>query len=82
MKGKWTYIQSQSLNQRVAFDENSGWLFCEDGTKYSPKELAKITKNWTEGLELPLSVHLLKKEFGGEIISVGKKHHRGELNGI
>lgn len=73
MKGKWTYIQSQSLNQRVAFDENTGWLFCKDGTKYSPEELAKITQNWTGGMEMSLSVHLVKKMFGGEIISVKRK---------
>lgn len=72
-KGKWTYIESETLRQTVAFDELSGWLFCKDGTKYSPQELARISKNWTEGLEIPLSVHLLKKEFGGEIISVKKK---------
>lgn len=72
-KGKWTYIESEILRQTVAFDELSGWLFCKDGTKYSPQELAKISKNWTESLDLPLSVHLLKKEFGGEIISVRKK---------
>lgn len=81
-KGDWQYIESESLKQTIAFDRNSGWLFCKDGTKYSPEELAKITQNWTGGMEMPLSVHLVKKMFGGEIISVGKKHHRGKLNGI
>ncbi len=69
MKGKWTYIQSQSLNQRIAFDENSGWLFCEDGTKYNPKELAKITQNWQKAKELPVQVHIVKKAFDGTIVS-------------
>lgn len=72
-KGKWQYIESETLQQTIAFDQNSGWLFCKDGTKYSPQELAKITKNWTEGLELPLSVHQIKKIFDGEIISAKKK---------
>ena len=73
MKGKWTYIQSQSLNQTVAFDENSGWLFCKDGTKYSPKELEKITKDWKEAIELPSEVHIIKKIFSGTIVSAGNK---------
>lgn len=68
--GKWTYIESASLNQTIAYDELSGWLFCKDGTKYSPAELAKVTKNWTLGAELPPQVHAIKKLFGGEIISV------------
>lgn len=73
MKGDWQYIESESLSQTIAFDKNSGWLFCEDGTKYSPQELAKITQDWTCGIELPLSVHLVKKMFGGEIVSVKRK---------
>ena len=72
-KGDWQYIESESLKQVIAFDRNSGWLFCKDGTKYSPKELEKVTKNWTCGIEVPVQVHLLKKEFSGEIISVGNK---------
>ena len=77
MKGDWQYIKSKSLNQTVAFDRNSGWVFCEDGTRYSPTEMAKITKNWTAGTELPLAVHLIKKNFDGEIIAAGieKKHY-------
>lgn len=69
MKGKWTYIESESLNQTVAFDENTGWLFCRDGTKYSPKELAKITSNWQKAKELPVQVHIVKKAFDGTIVS-------------
>ena len=72
-KGDWQYIKSESLNQTIAFDSNSGWLFCKDGTKYSPQELAKITQDWTCSIELPLSVHLVKKMFGGQIISVKRK---------
>lgn len=73
-KGDWQYIKSESLNQTIAFDKNSGWLFCEDGTKYSPQELARITQNGTESPELPVSVHLIKKMLRGEIISVKKKN--------
>lgn len=71
-KAKWHFIYSETLKQRIAFDEVSGWLFCKDGTKYSPQELALITEEWQKAHELPLSVHLLKKEFKGEIISFNK----------
>lgn len=72
MNGKWTYIESETLGQTIAFDEISGWIICKDGTRYSPSELRKI-----RGVELPLSVHLLKKEFGGTIVSVTEKTPRG-----
>lgn len=72
-KGDWTYIESEELKQTVAFDKNSGWLFCKDGTKYSPKELEKITKDWKEAIELPSEVHIIKKMFSGTIVSAGNK---------
>lgn len=72
MNGKWTYIESETLGQTIAFDEISGWIICKDGTRYSPAELREI-----RGVELPLSVHMLKKEFGGTIVSVTKKQPRG-----
>ena len=60
-KAKWHFIYSETLKQRIAFDEVSGWLFCKDGTKYSPQELAIMTDNWQKSHEVPLAVHLLKK---------------------
>ena len=72
MNGKWTYIESETLGQTIALDEISGWIICKDGTRYSPAELREI-----RGVELPLSVHLLKKEFGGTIVSVTEKPPRG-----
>lgn len=75
-KAKWHFIQSESLQQRIAYDEVSGWLFCKDGTKYSPQELKLMTDNFTNPHELPIQVHLLKKEFGGEIVSCGN------INGV
>ena len=78
-KAKWHFIYSETLKQRIAFDEVSGWLFCKDGTKYSPQELALITENFTKAHEFPLSVHLLKKEFGGEIVSCKTQRGRGDI---
>lgn len=68
-KAKWHFIDSKTLNQRIAYDEVSGWLFCKDGTKYSPQELSLTTDNFTKSNEFPLAVNLLKKEFGGEIVA-------------
>lgn len=66
---KWHYIQSETLKQQIAFDEESHWLFCRDGTKYSPKELETITQNFQKASGMPLSVHILKKEFDGKIVN-------------
>ncbi|MBP5696952.1 MAG: hypothetical protein J6X11_09970 [Treponema sp.] len=79
-KVKWHFIYSETLKQRIAYDEVSGWLFCKDGTKYSPQELKLITANFTKSHELPLAVHLLKKEFGGEIVSCNTENEGGALN--
>ena len=72
-KAKWHFIYSETLKQRIAYDEVSGWLFCKDDTKYSPQELAIMTDNWQKSHEVPLTVHLLKKEFGGEVVSCTEK---------
>lgn len=69
MKGDWTYKYSHVLGQEIAYDKNSGWLFCEDGVRYSPAELAKLKKH--KDADFPLAVHLLKKHFDGEIIQAG-----------
>lgn len=76
-KAKWHYIYSETLKQKIAYDEVSGWLFCKDGTKYSPQELNLITDGFTKSHELPLLVHLLKKEFGGEIVSAKNDNEGG-----
>lgn len=77
-KAKWHFIYSETLKQRIAYDEVSGWLFCKDGTKYSPQELNLITDGFTKPHELPLSVHILKKEFGGEIVSCNTANGGGD----
>ncbi len=72
MKGKWTYIESDSLGQTIAFDEISGWLYCKDGTRYSPAEIAALAAQYKiSRKEIPLEVHVIKKTFGGEIVACG-----------
>lgn len=74
MKGKWIYIESELLGQTLAFDTNSYWLFCKDGTRYSPAEVDLFTngKAIPAGTEIPLAVHTVKKLFDGKIVAAGK----------
>lgn len=72
MKGNWTYIESETLAQTLAFDLNTGWLFCKDGTRYSPAELRIIAVGGAD-IELPRAVHCVKKVFGGEITDMASR---------
>jgi hypothetical protein len=62
------YIKSETLNQEIALSEKSGWVFCEDGTKYSPSEI-KILDAGGYGA-ITLGVHNVKKVFGGEVVKL------------
>lgn len=73
MASDWHYIESETLHQTIAYDTVSGWMQTRDGTMYNPAELRIITKNWTENTNFPLSVHVIKKLFGGEIVAVTEK---------
>lgn len=72
-KGKWYYMQSESLGQTIAYDYLSKWLFCQDGTRYSPTELEVITDGWTRSGEFPVQAHIIKKEFGGTVVFAERK---------
>lgn len=65
-KAGWKYKFSTELNQKVALHIASGWLFCEDGTKYSPDEIAVLNKNHQT---ISLQAHLIKKVFDGKLVS-------------
>lgn len=65
-KPGWTYIYSETLKQEIALNEKTGWIYCQDGTKYSPEEIKEIKKHYGT---LPLQVHILKQKFGGVIIN-------------
>jgi hypothetical protein len=62
------YIKSETLNQEIALSEKSGWVFCEDGTKYSPGEIKTLDAGGN-GV-ITLGVHNVKKVFGGEVIKI------------
>jgi hypothetical protein len=62
------YIKSETLNQEIALSEKSGWVFCEDGTRYSPGEI-KILDAGGNGV-ITQGVHNVKKVFGGEVVKL------------
>lgn len=64
-KPGWTYKYSEELSQWITRHDESGWVYCEDGTKYSPKEIAIIIKNHKKMSKI---AHEVKKVFDGEII--------------
>lgn len=63
-KPGWTYKYSEELQQEVAGHNESGWIYCKDGTKYSPEEIEIIKKHG----KLKKEVHEIKKIFDGEIV--------------
>lgn len=63
-KPGWTYIYSYELQQEIAYHNATGWVYCKDGTKYSPQEVETLRK--TGGIIL--ATHLLKAHFEGEVI--------------
>lgn len=60
----WNYKFSSILNQKIALNPSTGWIYCQDGTAYSPEEYKLITgiKNF------PIQIHMIKKIFKGTII--------------
>ncbi len=60
----FTYLYSEILQQEIAISHKTGWVYCQDGTKYSPEELKLLKKI---GGDIPLQVHILKNQFKGSI---------------
>ncbi len=68
-KPGWLYKYSEELKQEIAIHKETGWIYCQDGTKYSPQEVAMIKDT---GMKLPKSIHDLKRAFDGEIVKTEK----------
>jgi hypothetical protein len=64
---KWIYIYSDSLKMKIAFQEDTGRIVCEDKTQYSMKEIEIVYK---AEKTIELCTHLCKKVFMGEIVGV------------
>lgn len=67
-KPGFIYKYSEILRQNIALSRNTGWLYCEDGTKYSPREVECLRQTQTD---TPVEVHILKHVFDGVIVSAG-----------
>ena len=63
----WIYKYSENLKQNIALSKSTGWVYCEDGTQYSPEEYAILKST---GQPIPLQVHIIKKMFDGVLVSV------------
>lgn len=70
-KPGWLYKYSETLKQETAYHCESGWVFCQDGTKYSPTEIRQLQKAGITAL--PLKVHTVKKVFEGTIVDIRQK---------
>ena len=70
-KPGWLYKYSETLKQETAYHCESGWVFCQDGTKYSPTEIRQLQKAGIAAL--PLKVHTVKKVFEGTIVDIRHK---------
>jgi hypothetical protein len=64
-KPGWQYIYSDELKEEIALNEKTGWVFCEDGVRYSPKEIELMR---SKNMAISRAAHLVKKQFGGEIV--------------
>ena len=63
----WTYNFINSLDQYMAVNDKSGIMYTQDMIYYSKEEVDMLA---TVDFEIPLAVHLIKKVFGGKIISL------------
>ncbi len=66
-KPGWTYRFIDSLNMQIAINDTTGIMYTEDKVKYSTEEQRLLQ---SIDYALPLSVHIVKKVFGGTIISI------------
>lgn len=69
-KPGFTYMFSNQLHQEVAISQKTGDAYCEDGTKYSAKEIELLKKTYGK---IPENVHFLKKHFDGVIVHAENK---------
>ncbi len=68
-KPGFIYIDSRELNTVVAVSKETGWAYCQDGTKYSPAEVEILKRSGG----VNMAVHLLKREFGGTLLAAELK---------
>lgn len=60
----WFYAHSDEIEQDIAIHKETLWVFCKDGTKYSPTECEILRKKG--GIDK--RVHIIKHLFNGKIV--------------
>jgi len=66
-KPGWTYSFCDSLEQNIAINDSTDVLYTEDKIRYSPEETSLLRKI---NFQIPKSVHIVKKVFGGTILTL------------
>jgi len=62
-KSKWTYIFSDTLNMKVAYNSETKIVTTEDKVEYTPDEIDALK----DGV-ITLQLHRLKKIFNGKVL--------------
>jgi hypothetical protein len=66
-KPGFNYYKSNILKQEIAMNKNTGWVYCEDGVRYSPQEMLLF---YEANCEVDIGTHLVKKVFSGEVVRI------------
>jgi len=78
-KPDFIYIKSDLLKQEVAVSKKTGWVYCEDGVKYSPEEMEVIRR---AGGVLDAATHAVKKAIGGEVVKIERPTNKTGESGL
>jgi hypothetical protein len=66
LKPGWDYFNKDNpIGLEYAIHKETGWVYFEDGVKYSPEEIRILIES---GGPASKSVHIVKKIFDGEIV--------------
>jgi hypothetical protein len=66
LKPGWVYVNKDNpIGLKYAIHKETGWVYFEDGVKYSPEEIKILIES---GNPVSKSLHTVKKVFQGEII--------------
>jgi hypothetical protein len=76
-KPGWVYCYSELLKLKFAIHEETGWVYFEDGVRYSPEEIDTIKQS---GGMIDIAIHSVKKSFNGEIVKNETKPNIGANN--
>jgi hypothetical protein len=69
LKPGWIYIHNDNpIGLEYAIHEETGWVYFEDGVKYSPEEIKILKFLFKSGDPISKSLHTVKKVFQGEIV--------------